>query len=75
MRKRYSRSYTVLSFLTMFSYRELPYGALFFLKFDLSTLIPTIMILHGRVIILLGVQCKAIGMGSYQNLSDIGEIL
>ena len=24
MRKRYSRSYTVLSFLTMFSYRELP---------------------------------------------------
>lgn len=47
----------------------------FFLKFDLSTLIPTIMILHGRVIILLGVQCKAIGMGSYQNLSDIGEIL
>ena len=29
MRKRYSRSYTVLSFLTMFSYRELPFGALF----------------------------------------------
>ena len=28
MRKRYSRSYTVLSFLTMFSYRELPFGAL-----------------------------------------------
>lgn len=26
MRKRYSRSYTVLSFLTMFSYRELPLG-------------------------------------------------
>ena len=26
MRKRYSRSYTVLSFLTMFSYRELPFG-------------------------------------------------
>ena len=26
MRKRYSRSYTVLSFLTMFSYRELPSG-------------------------------------------------
>ena len=25
MRKRYSRSYTVLSFLTMFSYRELPF--------------------------------------------------
>ena len=24
MRKRYSRSYTVLSFLTMLSYRELP---------------------------------------------------
>ena len=41
----------------------------------LSTLIPTIMILHGRVIILLGVQCKTIGMGLYQNLSDIGEIL
>lgn len=29
MRKRYSRSYTVLSFLTMFSYRELPFGRLF----------------------------------------------
>ena len=29
MRKRYSRSYTVLSFLTMFSYRELPFGGLF----------------------------------------------
>ena len=29
MRKRYSRSYTVLSFLTMFSYRELPLGGLF----------------------------------------------
>ena len=26
MRKRYSRSYTVLSFLTMFSYREQPLG-------------------------------------------------
>lgn len=26
MRKRYSRSYTVLSFLTMFSYREQPFG-------------------------------------------------
>lgn len=26
MRKRYSRSYTVLSFLTMFSYREHPFG-------------------------------------------------
>ena len=30
MRKRYSRSYTVLSFLTMFSYREQPSAALFF---------------------------------------------
>ena len=30
MRKRYSRSYTVLSFLTMFSYRELPFGFSFF---------------------------------------------
>ena len=30
MRKRYSRSYTVLSFLTMFSYRELPSGVRFF---------------------------------------------
>ena len=29
MRKRYSRSYTVLSFLTMFSYRELPFGIAF----------------------------------------------
>lgn len=29
MRKRYSRSYTVLSFLTMFSYRELPFPAPF----------------------------------------------
>ena len=33
MRKRYSRSYTVLSFLTMFSYRELPFGGLFFLAY------------------------------------------
>lgn len=32
MRKRYSRSYTVLSFLTMFSYRELPSADLFFLR-------------------------------------------
>jgi hypothetical protein len=31
MRKRYSRSYTVLSFLTMFSYRELPLACLFFI--------------------------------------------
>lgn len=31
MRKRYSRSYTVLSFLTMFSYRELPLGSAVFL--------------------------------------------
>ena len=30
MRKRYSRSYTVLSFLTMFSYRELPFACLFY---------------------------------------------
>ena len=30
MRKRYSRSYTVLSFLTMFSYREQPSGWRFF---------------------------------------------
>ena len=30
MRKRYSRSYTVLSFLTMFSYREQPLRAFFF---------------------------------------------
>ena len=32
MRKRYSRSYTVLSFLTMFSYRELPLGWSCFLE-------------------------------------------
>lgn len=32
MRKRYSRSYTVLSFLTMFSYREQPSAVPFFLK-------------------------------------------
>ena len=32
MRKRYSRSYTVLSFLTMFSYRELPFGWSYFLE-------------------------------------------
>ena len=31
MRKRYSRSYTVLSFLTMFSYRELPFECRFFI--------------------------------------------
>lgn len=30
MRKRYSRSYTVLSFLTMFSYRELPFEEAFY---------------------------------------------
>ena len=30
MRKRYSRSYTVLSFLTMFSYREQPFCFPFF---------------------------------------------
>ena len=30
MRKRYSRSYTVLSFLTMFSYREQPSDSLLF---------------------------------------------
>ena len=30
MRKRYSRSYTVLSFLTMFSYREQPFATLLF---------------------------------------------
>lgn len=29
MRKRYSRSYTVLSFLTMFSYREQPFAVSF----------------------------------------------
>ena len=33
MRKRYSRSYTVLSFLTMFSYREQPFC---FLRFFLQ---------------------------------------
>ena len=33
MRKRYSRSYTVLSFLTMFSYREQPFGSLLFLLY------------------------------------------
>ena len=32
MRKRYSRSYTVLSFLTMFSYRELPSPVFFLLR-------------------------------------------
>ena len=32
MRKRYSRSYTVLSFLTMFSYREQPFGRSFFIR-------------------------------------------
>lgn len=32
MRKRYSRSYTVLSFLTMFSYRELPSDGAFILS-------------------------------------------
>ena len=31
MRKRYSRSYTVLSFLTMFSYREQPFRFSFLL--------------------------------------------
>lgn len=55
MRKRYSRSYTVLSFLTMFSYWELPFGEpifrillffrelaeeLFFLLLKLSYLLP-----------------------------------
>lgn len=32
MRKRYSRSYTVLSFLTMFSYREHPSETRFLLN-------------------------------------------
>ena len=32
MRKRYSRSYTVLSFLTMFSYRELPLAVFCFME-------------------------------------------
>ena len=36
MRKRYSRSYTVLSFLTMFSYRELPLSNTFFMYFNAS---------------------------------------
>ncbi len=36
MRKRYSRSYTVLSFLTMFSYREHPSESTFkFMNFFL----------------------------------------
>ena len=34
MRKRYSRSYTVLSFLTMFSYRELPSVSCFLLDYS-----------------------------------------
>ena len=34
MRKRYSRSYTVLSFLTMFSYREQPFGHTAFLFYQ-----------------------------------------
>ena len=33
MRKRYSRSYTVLSFLTMFSYREQPFDGPFCMLF------------------------------------------
>ena len=33
MRKRYSRSYTVLSFLTMFSYREQPFRSAFFMLY------------------------------------------
>ena len=32
MRKRYSRSYTVLSFLTMFSYREQPFEVSFYFQ-------------------------------------------
>ena len=32
MRKRYSRSYTVLSFLTMFSYREQPFVKRFYIR-------------------------------------------
>ena len=36
MRKRYSRSYTVLSFLTMFSYREQPSGQSFLQQRQLS---------------------------------------
>ena len=36
MRKRYSRSYTVLSFLTMFSYRELPSAIPFFAPEDVN---------------------------------------
>lgn len=39
MRKRYSRSYTVLSFLTMFSYREQPLGEAFFILYILHKII------------------------------------
>lgn len=41
MRKRYSRSYTVLSFLTMFSYRELPSGSLLFLLYYQLAAVPS----------------------------------
>ncbi len=44
MRKRYSRSYTVLSFLTMFSYRELPSAHLFMV----SVLIFKLQVVHGH---------------------------
>ena len=40
MRKRYSRSYTVLSFLTMFSYREQPLGIVLFFFVALFGCVP-----------------------------------
>lgn len=47
MRKRYSRSYTVLSFLTMFSYRELPFPCpLFFEELEVCVAHGTRMQLH-----------------------------
>ena len=62
MRKRYSRSYTVLSFLTMFSYREQPFRRSFFLFFSQS------LPLEGAPVITLGcaqlkVSAKLTGEG------------
>lgn len=50
MRKRYSRSYTVLSFLTMFSYRELPFGGRLILQVCCHFSVIKYDLLHERML-------------------------
>lgn len=55
MRKRYSRSYTVLSFLTMFSYREQPLEVPFLFSSYSSSLRLSAMVLANSDALLGGV--------------------